>query len=93
VARPAPAGHGPDQTLAVNWNAIVQGANTTTNYQIYPGDRVYVMAEPLVTADTMLARFISPIERILGVTLLGNSVGRELSGRNGGNNNNNNGGF
>lgn len=81
VARPAPAGHGPDQTLAVNWNAIVQGANTTTNYQIYPGDRVYVMAEPLVTADTMLARFISPIERILGVTLLGNSTGRALVGQ------------
>ena len=33
VARPAPAGHGPDQTLAVNWDAIARGANTTTNYQ------------------------------------------------------------
>lgn len=90
VARPAPAGHGPDQTLAVNWEAIAQGANTTTNYQMLPGDRLYVMAEPLVTADTFLARFISPIERMLGVTLLGNTTGRALSGRNSNGNNNNN---
>lgn len=90
VARPAPAGHGPDQTLAVNWDAIAQGANTTTNYQILPGDRLYVMADPMVTNDTFLARLISPIERILGVTLLGNSTVRALDGRNSGGNNNNN---
>ena len=82
VARPAPAGHGTDQTLAVNWEAITQGANTTTNYQMLPGDRLYVMAEPLVTTDTMMARFLSPIERLLGVTLLGNSTGRGLAGQN-----------
>ena len=86
VARPAPAGHGPDQTLAVNWEAITQGANTTTNYQMLPGDRVYVMAEPLVTTDTLLARLISPWERILGITLLGNSTGRALAGNQGNNN-------
>lgn len=82
VARPAPAGHGPDQTLAVNWEAIAMGANTTTNYQMLPGDRLYVMADPLVTNDTMIARIISPFERLLGITLLGNSTGRALAGNN-----------
>lgn len=88
VARPAPAGHGPDQTLAVNWEAITRGANTTTNYQMLPGDRLYVMAEPLVTTDTMLARIISPIERVLGVTLLGQSTVSTLRGNNINNNGN-----
>ncbi|MBL8824791.1 MAG: polysaccharide biosynthesis/export family protein [Planctomycetia bacterium] len=91
VARPAPSGHGPDQTLAVNWEAIAMGANTTTNYQVLPGDRVYVMAEPLITADTLLARFLAPWERIMGFSLLGNSVVRGLSGQNQGGFNN--GGF
>lgn len=92
VARPAPAGCGPDQTLAVNWDAIVQGANTTTNYQVLPGDRLYVMAEPLVTTDTMLARIISPIERMLGVTLLGQSTVSNLRGNNISQGSNGNGG-
>lgn len=82
VARPAPAGHGPDQTLAVNWESITQGANTTTNYQMLPGDRLYVMAEPIITADTFLARLISPFERMMGFTLLGQSTVSTLRGNN-----------
>jgi polysaccharide export outer membrane protein len=81
VARPAPAGQEPAQILPVNWDAIVQGANTTTNYQLLPYDRLYVMADPLVTTDTFLARFISPIERLFGITLLGNTTIRDVAGR------------
>ena len=57
--------------------------------RVLPGDRVYVMAEPLVTTDTMLARIISPFERMFGITLLGQSVVSNLRGSN---INNNNGG-
>jgi polysaccharide export outer membrane protein len=89
VARPAPAGHAPDQVLPVNWNALAQGGNTTTNYQLLPGDRVYVMAEPLVTFDTAVARLIAPFERMFGFTLLGNSAVRALQQGNNQNNNNN----
>jgi polysaccharide export outer membrane protein len=74
VARPAPANAKYDQVLPVDWAAITQGGATATNYQILPGDRVYIQAEPLVTLDTRLARIISPIERLLGVTLLGSST-------------------
>jgi polysaccharide biosynthesis/export protein len=80
VARPAPAGHAPDQILPVNWEALTQGGNTTTNYQLLPNDRVYVMAEPLITFDTAVARLISPFERMFGFTLLGNSAVRALQG-------------
>jgi polysaccharide export outer membrane protein len=65
-----------DITMAVDWNAITQRGRTNTNYQLMPGDRVYVMGAPLVTTDTYLARFLSPIERILGVTLLGRTTAR-----------------
>ena len=81
VARPAPfAGGGPgcppagapaaDVILPVDWIGITQMGETATNYQILPGDRVYVMAKPIITFDTAVARVLSPIERLLGVTLL-----------------------
>jgi len=38
------------------------------------------MGDPLVTVDTHLSRFVAPIERILGVTLLGNGTVRALRG-------------
>jgi hypothetical protein len=60
---------------------------TATNYQVLPGDRIYVKAAPLISADTYLARFIAPLERILGFTLLGRStVGAFESGGLGGGN-------
>ncbi|HLW66397.1 MAG TPA: polysaccharide biosynthesis/export family protein [Gemmataceae bacterium] len=43
VARPAPPhSNFPDQILPVDWYAVTQGGNTKTNYQLLPGDRVYV---------------------------------------------------
>ncbi len=47
TARPAPA-HRPDQILPVDWNGIVRGASTATNYQLLPGDRVFVGGSPEV---------------------------------------------
>lgn len=80
VARPTPAGTG-CQKLPVNWQAVVSAADPATNYQLLPGDRVYVAAQKLVTVDTHLARLFSPIERVLGVVLLGNGTVRSLSGQ------------
>jgi len=73
VSRPGPPGS-PRQTLPVDWNAIVCGGETATNYQILPGDRVYVMAQPIITLDTTLARLFAPIERTLGIALLGRTT-------------------
>jgi polysaccharide export outer membrane protein len=82
LARPAP-GHG-WQTYPIHWKAITRDGETATNYQLFPGDRIYVQANPLITLDTGLARVISPMERLFGITLLGNvtveSAGRRTTG-------------
>jgi polysaccharide export outer membrane protein len=82
VARPDPAGSDRKQILPVDLKAITQGGVTATNYMIYPGDRIFVKADPLIAADTQLAKVIAPIERVFGVTLLGNSTVRSFRGGN-----------
>jgi polysaccharide biosynthesis/export protein len=41
IARPALNG-GQERILAVDWNAIASGASTVTNFQLMPGDRLFV---------------------------------------------------
>ena len=89
VARPVPAGAADDEILPVDWCAITMRGRTETNYQLFPGDRLYVEAQPLITIDTALARIISPMERIFGVVLLGNGTVQSLQNKNGGNGNGN----
>ena len=71
VARPAPAGTGVAQVLPVNWHDISVQGITDTNYQLFPGDRIYVQADRLIEADSFVAKVIAPVERIFGFTLLG----------------------
>jgi protein involved in polysaccharide export with SLBB domain len=78
VARPAPGGFGCEQILPVDYAAITQGASTATNYQIMPGDRVFVEADNLIALNTWLNKVISPVERLLGVASLGSSTGRAM---------------
>ncbi len=42
IARPAAGGFGEEQILPVDWEAVTRGADTATNYQIFPDDRVFV---------------------------------------------------
>lgn len=72
VARPAPASKGCYQVLPVDWEVITQAGSTETNYQIFPGDRVYVQADKLIRLDNHIAKLLAPIERIFGAALLGN---------------------
>ncbi|MBX9585117.1 MAG: polysaccharide biosynthesis/export family protein [Gemmataceae bacterium] len=46
VARPAPPEAGGDTVLPVDWCGVVQRGRTGTNYQLLPGDRVYVVSRP-----------------------------------------------
>jgi len=71
IARPAPGGLGCDQILPVNWVEITKGASTATNYQVLPGDRVFIAENPLVKLDSVVNTLIAPFERIFGFTLLG----------------------
>ena len=89
VARRTPHPGQPWQILPVDWVGMSQHGNSFTNYQVMPGDRIYVKAQRLVTIDRTLARVISPIERVFGITLLGTSVYNQISGRGNGFNGNN----
>jgi polysaccharide biosynthesis/export protein len=81
VARPAPAGT-EDQILPVDWKGITRRGKTSTNYQVLPGDRIFVMSQPLAKFDTYFGRALAPVERAFGFTLLGSTTISELTGRN-----------
>jgi polysaccharide export outer membrane protein len=81
VARRTPHAGQPWQILPVDWIGITQHGITATNYQVFPGDRIYVKAQKLVAIDRTLARIIAPIERLAGITLLGTNVYNQISGR------------
>lgn len=81
VARRCPNPNQPWQILPVDWVGITQHGLTETNYQIMPGDRIYVKAQKIITIDTAMARIFSPIERVFGITLLGSSTVNQIQGR------------
>lgn len=78
IARPCRPEEGQDQILQVDWNAISRGGSTATNYQVLPGDRIYVQADKLITFDTAVAKLTAPFERIFGFVLLGNGTVRAI---------------
>jgi polysaccharide biosynthesis/export protein len=86
LARPTPAQTSCYEILPVNWEAITEAGSTDTNWQIFPGDRVYVKADPFITFDNQLSKILSPIERLFGATLLGTSTVQSFRGINGNNN-------
>jgi protein involved in polysaccharide export with SLBB domain len=71
IARPGPGGAGCDQILPVHWDEITRGASTATNYQILPGDRIYIAEDKLVALATWVDKVTAPFERAFGFTTLG----------------------
>lgn len=71
ISRPAPKDAGCDQVLPVDWLAITRGANTGTNYQLLPGDRIFIAEDRLLAVNSTINKVINPVERIFGFTLLG----------------------
>ena len=84
IARPAPAGANCEQIMPVDWEAITQGGLTATNYQVLPGDRVFIAQDAEVTLYNVVDRLIRPFERVVGFIGLGSSTVRstETLGRN-----------
>lgn len=78
VARPAPGGSGFEQVLPVDYDAITRGASTATNYQLMPGDRVFVAADGMITANNWLSKMVAPVERLFGIVSLGTSTTRSM---------------
>lgn len=51
--------------MPVNWDAVAKHGSVVTNYQLLPGDRLYIKADRLISSDTMLSKVLSPFERLL----------------------------
>ncbi len=75
-----PGGH---NVLPVDYISMTQTGAKETNYQLAPGDRVYVHSQKILRADSLLAKIYSPIERTLGVILLGSQTVNSIKGRGG----------
>lgn len=73
VARATRPGQ-PPKILPVDWRAVAQFGSSDTNYQIFPGDRVFVQSDCWIRINTWLAKRLSPIQNGLGTTLLGAST-------------------
>jgi protein involved in polysaccharide export with SLBB domain len=71
VARPSPPGCAGSQVMMVDWRGITQDGLTSTNYQILPGDRIYIKADDLIALDNWLVKVTTPVERVFGGILLG----------------------
>jgi polysaccharide export outer membrane protein len=79
IARPTDV-PGQRQVLMVDWDAITAGASANSNYQLLPGDRVFVAEDKMVALDNGLGKFLAPMERVMGFTLLGAGTATRLSG-------------
>jgi polysaccharide export outer membrane protein len=78
IARPAPNGVGCEQILPVNWKDISAGASTATNYQLMPGDRLFIAQDRLILFNNVTAKFLQPFERIFGIVSLGTSMANRI---------------
>jgi polysaccharide export outer membrane protein len=78
IARPAPGGFGCEQHLPVDWDGITRGAATATNYQVLPGDRIFIAEDGMMALNSFIGKLTSPLEQLFGITSLGTSTIRSL---------------
>lgn len=78
VARPTPYGSGYDQVLPVDWKAMSQRGDTSTNYQILPGDRVFIAEDRLMATSGVLGKVSSPLMRVFGTTMMGTFTAKTI---------------
>jgi protein involved in polysaccharide export with SLBB domain len=80
VARPT-SDSGKVQILPVDWRAITAQGATATNYQLMPGDRIFVKQDSMVAFDNNLGKIIAPFERLMGFSMLGAGTATRFSGK------------
>jgi polysaccharide export outer membrane protein len=79
IARPAPNGVGCAQILPIDWNDVTRDAITATNYQLMPGDRLFIAEDAITRADSVIAKVTQPFERLLGFTSLGTATANRIA--------------
>jgi polysaccharide export outer membrane protein len=78
LARPGRNEANAQQVLPVDYAMITQNGDVLTNYQLLPGDRLFIAEDSLVALDTILGKAIAPAERVLGAILLTTSTVQRL---------------
>ena len=79
IARPSPASQ-ESLVLPVDWRSVTSLAETGTNYQLLPGDRLFVSQDENVAFNTWVDKVVSPWERIMGFSILGATTATRFSG-------------
>ena len=79
IARPSPFAHD-TLVLPVDWKSVTSLASTETNYQILPGDRLFVAEDKHVAFGTWVDKVVSPFERIMAFSMLGADTVTRFSG-------------
>jgi len=84
ISRPAPGDFGCEQILPIDYLAITRGGSSTTNYQLLPGDRLFISEDGKVAFTNYVTKVTSPVYQLLGISELGASTvrGFETTGRN-----------
>lgn len=80
IARPGFNECGQVQVLPVDYDAVTKWADTRTNYQVLPGDRIFIAEDHRVALDTNLGKSLAPIERLFGFSILGVNTVTRFSG-------------
>ncbi len=78
LSRPSPTNSRKGMILTVDYTAITQRGATETNYQIMPGDRIFIAPDSAIAINTKLGKVTAPMERVMGVIGLGTSTIRSI---------------
>jgi polysaccharide export outer membrane protein len=78
IARPAPYEFQCEQILPVDYEAVTRGASVATNFQIMPGDRLFIAEDRNTALANFLGKVISPFERVAGFAGLTSSTIRNF---------------
>jgi hypothetical protein len=57
--------------LRVNWQDITKRGETKTNFQILPGDRLFLAQDEFYAFDSFISKVTAPLETAFGVASLG----------------------
>src|SRR5205085_793464 len=74
LARPSCNDPDHPKVLPIDWCGLAQQGSAATNYQLYPGDRIFVQSDCRIRLDAQLSKTLAPINHALGTTLLGAST-------------------
>lgn len=84
LARPNGADPDKFQIFPINLAGVTMGGSPATNYQLLPGDRIFVNSNPWIAANIKINRFWGPIrsmyENVFGFTVLGSSTVSAVDG-------------